>query len=203
KQLKPILHARDHGHGGADPIHIVWEDVGTSGGSGTSGLPWAVASRRNITLASSNTNTTVDFDTSNISVKAGSDGGTTFTLNAILGGNHGIQINVAGTYLWSVDVQMGAGASPAANSVCGVLSNLDTGQVWSGHYYEYFVRNPAGTSYRGHCNIVGWFNADPVNTTMPQVALCSIQQNSGASISGVGADFKIVKISPLTSPNFF
>jgi len=25
---KPVIHARDHSHGGADPVHIAWEDVG-------------------------------------------------------------------------------------------------------------------------------------------------------------------------------
>jgi hypothetical protein len=37
---KPIIHARDHGHGGADPVLIAWEDVGTSGGGAAAGGGW-------------------------------------------------------------------------------------------------------------------------------------------------------------------
>jgi len=37
---KPVIHHRDHEHGGADPVHVVWEDVGTSGG-GTGGGGYA------------------------------------------------------------------------------------------------------------------------------------------------------------------
>jgi len=36
KHPKPILHRRDHEHGGADPVRILWEDVGGSGGGGGS-----------------------------------------------------------------------------------------------------------------------------------------------------------------------
>jgi hypothetical protein len=35
KQQKPILHSRDHEHGGADPVRTVWEDVGGSAGTTT------------------------------------------------------------------------------------------------------------------------------------------------------------------------
>lgn len=32
---KPVIHGRDHSHGGADPVQIAWEDVGSgAGGSG-------------------------------------------------------------------------------------------------------------------------------------------------------------------------
>jgi hypothetical protein len=34
KPTKPIVHARDHEHGGADPVRIVWESTGTGGGGG-------------------------------------------------------------------------------------------------------------------------------------------------------------------------
>jgi hypothetical protein len=34
KVQRPIIHGRDHEHGGADPIRIVWESVGGAGGGG-------------------------------------------------------------------------------------------------------------------------------------------------------------------------
>jgi hypothetical protein len=34
---KPAIHGRDHRHGGVDPVHIAWEDVGTSGGTAVAG----------------------------------------------------------------------------------------------------------------------------------------------------------------------
>jgi hypothetical protein len=36
KVQRPIIHGRDHEHGGADPIRIVWESVGSCGGA----FPW-------------------------------------------------------------------------------------------------------------------------------------------------------------------
>jgi len=38
KRAKPVMHARDHEHGGADPTRIHYEDVGTSGGGSAAGL---------------------------------------------------------------------------------------------------------------------------------------------------------------------
>lgn len=37
-RLRPLLHGRDHEHGGADPTRIVYEDVGDSGGGGGGGV---------------------------------------------------------------------------------------------------------------------------------------------------------------------
>jgi hypothetical protein len=31
---KPVIHHRDHEHGGADPVRVVWEDIGTGAGGG-------------------------------------------------------------------------------------------------------------------------------------------------------------------------
>ena len=42
-QQKPVIHARDHAYGGADPLGIAWEDVGDSGGGSggdVTGLEW-------------------------------------------------------------------------------------------------------------------------------------------------------------------
>jgi len=32
---KPVIHRRDHEHGGADPVRILWDSTGGSGGGGT------------------------------------------------------------------------------------------------------------------------------------------------------------------------
>jgi len=34
KPTKPVIHARDHEHGGADPVRIVWESTGEAGAGG-------------------------------------------------------------------------------------------------------------------------------------------------------------------------
>jgi hypothetical protein len=36
---KPVLHRRDHEHGGADPVRIVWESTGAGGGGAAGALP--------------------------------------------------------------------------------------------------------------------------------------------------------------------
>ena len=201
---KPVIHARDHGHGGADPVHIVWEDVGSSGGGGasTANQPWVYVQRRNLTIASSaGTNTTVDFDTANANVSGAADSSGKFTLGVLSGANHGIRINQAGTYLWSVNAISQTTGSPAAGSIVGVISNLDNGDLWSGDYYRPWYALPSGTAKNFDVSLVGWMNADPANLTTPYTALCSLTQNSGLSLTFV-VSFKIVMISTLTSPAF-
>jgi hypothetical protein len=63
KHPKPIIHGRDHEHGGADPTHIVYEDVGTSGGGGGSGgEPFGVGQRKSFTAAANTTTQLAPFD---------------------------------------------------------------------------------------------------------------------------------------------
>src|SRR5262249_13182019 len=202
KQLKPILHARDHGHAGADPVHIVWEDVGISGGGGaaTANQPWVYVQRRNVAVASSaGVNTTIDFDTSNANVSGAADASGKFTLNVLSGANHGIRINQAGTYLWSVNATSQTTGAPAASSIAGVISNLDNGDLWSGDYYRPWYALPSGTAKNFDVSLVCCLNPDPSNITTPYTALCPVTHDSGLSLTFL-VPCKSTMISTLPRP---
>lgn len=53
KRDKPIVHARDHEHGGADPQRIHYEDVGSGGTGGT--LTYIVASQEDQSVGATST----------------------------------------------------------------------------------------------------------------------------------------------------
>jgi hypothetical protein len=63
KRPKPMMHGRDHEHGGADPTLIHWEDVGTDGtGGGAARLPTVKAYLAPITASDHSFTIGSDYD---------------------------------------------------------------------------------------------------------------------------------------------
>ena len=75
KQQKPIIHGRDHEHGGADPIRVHWEDVGTSGGGAGGGIRFDTYPQAGGWLYLETTDSTGEPSASGIEIQDKSGGG--------------------------------------------------------------------------------------------------------------------------------
>jgi hypothetical protein len=111
-QKQHVMHGRDHKHGGADPLQIAYEDVGTGGGGAAgAGIPWALATNFETGIAANPTGPTyffdcLDFYTNDLA---------TFDSN-LTSAKHGIRILRAGAYRvgFSVKLFRASQATPAS-----------------------------------------------------------------------------------------
>lgn len=93
KQQKPILHYRDHEHGGADVVRIAWE--GVEGGGGTGGTVTAVLTGPATSVAA-NTQTPIPFTPANPATVPWIDFTTPTVPRILVAGVYAFNVNVSG-----------------------------------------------------------------------------------------------------------
>jgi hypothetical protein len=122
---RPVLHGRDHAPGGADPTLLLWDDVGSSGGGGTTGIQFATYPQAGTWLYASTTgsggpNTNgIDFESSaNLNLQSTGGTATLQSSGSIMVHSSGGAANLEG---W------GGGATVFGNTTVFILSNSGSG----------------------------------------------------------------------------
>lgn len=131
KQQKPILHNRDHEHGGTDVVRIAWEDVAGGGGGsgGSSGLPsFALTGNNFPAVSSADTPVYLDIIEGGGTFHYSTIDGATFGYDAITG--HA-QILVPGLYQIGLQLMIGGGGTNASDALAQIALRYEDDKGYS------------------------------------------------------------------------
>lgn len=188
--------------GSADASFFPGVGVGAGGGTTSPDLPWGMARRDALTVATGAGFTSVDFDTTVGTVSFGSSGDGIVSITVDGTGTHCLTLNAAGLYLVSWHAQGFTNAAPAVNATLEADCDFDTGDYVAGALQGAPTLTSVGPQSILEAGESMILDLDATNYPIPNTGRLKVRQNTGNNLT-VYSVVQAVRLSTITDPNIF